>query len=269
MRQSIRALGWLVTLSSLILFAFLASALYSIVQIAIMDQGIRMGDLQTEFKNGSLMMSMPITINNTGFYEINEFKMTTTLKDSNGSLIATNTTRITGIKRGEVRSEVHVLSLSLYDLFSRMNYLLFNDTEIKLLISAGFKYAYALEFQVSMTNISMPWKAPFHGLKLKNLSIQGSNGTHLFSELNMNLENHFFTDVGGQLRLTVYNENGEQIGEGKGFLYVPSGGRVEKPIPVLIALDNPEAFTGRGYADVYLQIPMIENPIKLGRVEYE
>ncbi|HIE19223.1 TPA: hypothetical protein EYP75_05810, partial [Candidatus Bathyarchaeota archaeon] len=62
MRQSIRALGWTVTISTLILFAFLASAVYSIFQIALMDQGIRMGEMRTEFKDGSLKLSMPIEI---------------------------------------------------------------------------------------------------------------------------------------------------------------------------------------------------------------
>jgi len=266
-RQSIRALGWAVTILTLILFAFLASAVYSIFQIAFLNQGIRMGEMQTEFKDGSLKLSMPITINNTGYYEINEFKITTTLEDKDERLIATNTTMMTGIKRGDSRSEVHSLSLSFDDLLSKTD-LLFNDTEIKLLVSVGFKYAYTLEFQISMANLSMPWGAPFYGLNLKELNVHGSNGTHLFLELNMDFENHFFLDIGGPLYLTVYNENGEQIGKGIGLLYVPSGGEPEEPIPIIVALTRPELFTGRGYADVSFQFPISENLIELGRIEY-
>lgn len=268
MRQSIRALGWAVTISTLILFAFLASAVYSIFQMALMDQGISMGDLQTEFKDGSFKLSMPIAINNTGYYEINEFTITTTLEDKDGRLIATNTTTMTGIKRGDSRSEVHVLSLSFNDLLSKMDYLLFNDAEIKLLVSVGFKYAYALGFQISMANLSMPWGAPFYGLSLKELNVRGSNSTHLFLELDLDFENHFFLDVGGPLYLTVYNEDGEQIGKGIGLLYVPSGGRPEEPIPVTVTLTSPELSTGRGYADVSFQFPISENPIEFGRIEY-
>lgn len=267
MRQSIRALGWTVTISTLILFAFLASAVYSIFQIALMDQGIRMGEMRTEFKDGSLKLSMPIEINNTGYYEINEFRITTTLEDKDGRLIVTNTTTMMRIKRGDSRSEVHSLSLSFDDLLSKTD-LLFNDTEINLLVSVGFKYAYALGFQISMTNLSMPWGAPFYGLTLKELNLRGSNGTHLFLELNMDFENHFFLDVGGPLYLKVYNEDGEQIGKGIGLLYVPSGGRSEEPIPIIVALTRPELFTGRGYADVSFQFPISENPIEFGRIEY-
>ena len=53
-----------------------------------------------------------------------------------------------------------------------------------------------------------------------------------------------------------------------GFLHVPAGGRPEEPIPVIVALTRPELFTGRGYADVYFQLPIGENLIELGRVEY-
>jgi len=267
-RQSIRALGWVVTISTLLLFAFLASAVYSILQIAIMNQGIGMGDFQTEFKDGRLILSMPITINNTGYYDINEFEVTTTLSDKDGTLIVTNTTRITEIKRGDTKSEVHALSLSFEDLFSKAKYILFNDTEIKLLISVGFKYAYALGFQISMANISMPWGDPLYGLELKELNVRSFNGTHLFLELSLDFENHSFLDIGGPLHLTVYNENGEQIGEGMGLLYVPSGGRPEEPIPVIVVLTHPKSFTGRGYADVSFQFPIIEQPIELGEIEY-
>jgi len=268
MRQSVRALGWVVTISTILLFAFLASAIYSILQMVAFNQGISMGDLQTELKDGSLKLSMPITINNTGYYVINELKITTTLKDKNGTIITTNTTTITEIKRGDSRSEVHAMSLRLDDLLSKMKYLLFNDTEIKLLISIGLKYAYALGFQISITNITMPWGAPLYGLNLKEINIRGSNGTHLFLEMILYLENHSFLDAGGVLYLKVYNEKGEQIGEGRGFLYVPPGGRQEDPIPVIIVLTRPESLTEKGYVDVSLQIPTYEHPIELGRIRY-
>jgi len=267
-RQSIRALGWVVTISLILVFAFLASAVYSIFQMAILNRGIGIGDLETEFKDGRLTMTMPISINNTGLYEINEFEITTTLKDQNGTLIATNTTRITEIKHGESRSWTHALSLSLNDLFLRMRSLLFNDTEIKLLISVGIKYAYAFGLKVSMANISIPWGAPLHGLSLKELNVRGFNGTHLFLELILDFENRSFLDVGGSLNLKVYNEDGEQIGTGIGLLYVPAGGRPEKPIPVVVTLSHPESFTGRGYAEVSLQPPISNKSITLGRVEY-
>jgi len=268
-RQSIRALGWAVTISALLVFAFLASAIYSIFQLAIVDQGIGIGNPEVKLINGNLTMLMPIIINNTGLYDISEFEVTTTLKDSDGVIIATNTTRIAKIRKGDLKSEIHILSLGPKVLFSRMKRLLFNDTEMKMLISTGFKYAYALGFQISIVNITIPWGAPFHGLTLKSLNIRDFNGTHLFLELNLRFENHFFTDIGGALYLLMYNEEGEMIGEGIGYLSVPSGGRFEEPILFIVNLTRVESFTGEGYAELFLQIPIIEEPIKFGRISYE
>jgi len=268
MKQSIRALGWAVTLSTILLFAFLASAVYSIFQMVLLNRNIEMGDLRLELRGGTLKLSMPIIVNNTGFYEINELKIITTLKDQDGRVIVTNTTTMREIKRGDLRSEIHAISLSLDDILLRMKHLLFNDTKIKLLILIGLKYAYALGFQISASNISIPWGAPLYGLNFREINIQSFNGTHIFLEVSLYLENHSFFDIGGNLHLAVYNDKDEQIGEGAGFLYVPSGGRVEDPIPVVIALTHPESFTGKGYVKVSLQIPTYERSLELGRIRY-
>jgi len=103
---------------------------------------------------------------------------------------------------------------------------------------------------------------------LKEINIRGFNGTHLFLEMSLYLENHSFLDIGGLLHLTIYNEKGEEIGEGIGFLHVPPGEIQEDPVPVIIALTHPESFTGRGYIDVSLQIPISEHPIELGGIKY-
>jgi len=267
-RHSIRALGWTATILAIILFIFLASIFYSILQITILSPGIRMGSLKYEFKDGNVRLSLPILVNNTGYYEIDEFRIATTLKDENGRLIVTNSTLMKNIGRGEFKYGMHTVSLSLADIISKMRAYLFNDTNIKLSILIGFKYASVLEFQVSMVNVSIPWRAPFYGLRLKSLILRESNGTHLFFDLDMDVENHFVSDVGGLLRLTIYNERGVRVGEGVGLLYLPSGERLEEPIMVVASLTDPEAFTGKGYAEITFQLPVIDELVEFGRVKY-
>ena len=227
-----------------------------------------MGSLKYEFKDGNVRLSLPILVNNTGYYEIDEFRIATTLKDENGRLIVTNSTLMKNIGRGEFKYETHIVSLSLADIISKMRAYLFNDTNIKLSILIGFKYASVLEFQVSMVNVSIPWRAPFYGLRLKSLILRESNGTHLFFDLDMDVENHFVSDIGGLLCLTIYNEKAVRVGEGVGLLYLPSGKRLEEPIMVVASLTNPEAFTGKGYAEISFQLPVIDELIEFGRVEY-
>ena len=268
MQQSIRALGWTATILTIVLFIFLASLFYSILQVVILAPGIKIGGLESEFKDGNVRLSLPILINNTGYYEIDEFKVATALRDENGRLIATNSTLMRNIGRGEFKYEKHVISLSFADIISKMKSYLFNDANIRFSILIGFKYASVLEFQVSMVNVSIPWRAPFYGLRLKSLIFRGSNGTHLFFNLDMDIENHFVSDIGGLLRLTIYNEKAVRVGEGVGLLYLPSGKRLEKPIMVVASLTNPEAFTGKGYAEISFQLPVIDELVEFGRVEY-
>ena len=227
-----------------------------------------MGSLKYEFKDGNVRLSLPILVNNTGYYEIDEFRIATTLKDENGRLIVTNSTLMKNIGRGEFKYGTHMVSLSFADIFSKMRAYLFNDTNIKLSILIGFKYASVLEFQVSMVNVSIPWRAPFYGLRLKSLILRESNGTHLFFDLDMDVENHFVSDIGGLLCLTIYNEKGMRVGEGVGLLYLPSGERLEEPIMVVASLTDPEAFTGKGYAEITFQLPVIDELVEFGRVKY-
>lgn len=69
--------------------------------------------------------------------------------------------------------------------------------------------------------------------------------------------------------MTIYNEKAVRVGEGVGLLYLPSGKRLEKPIMVVVSLTNPEAFTGKGYAEVSFQLPMVDELVRFGRVKYE
>lgn len=75
MRQSIRALGWTITISMLILFAFLATAVYSVFQTVVMEQGIKFGEFQSHPSNDTFVLSIPITVNNTGYYDIRFLQM--------------------------------------------------------------------------------------------------------------------------------------------------------------------------------------------------
>ena len=81
MRQSIRALGWTIAISMLILFAFLATAFYSVYTTIATGEGIGLGGLQTGFQNDEVVFSMPININNTGYYDMTEFTIASEFKD--------------------------------------------------------------------------------------------------------------------------------------------------------------------------------------------
>jgi hypothetical protein len=268
MRQSIRALGWTITICMILLFVFLVTAVYSAFQTVLMAQGLGLDQFQISFSDSGLVLSMPMTINNTGYYDMSDFKITTTLKDYNGTTLTAKSTIIEEIKKGSTEFRLHNLSLSLTDILSNMTYLLFHDTEFKMDFSIGFKYAYTLSFQLGMMNMSMPWEAPLYGLNVTDLDPSSFNGTHLLADITLGVENHSFFDIAGNLTLKVYNEMEGYLGSGIGLVHVPSGSRFSERIETVIEIVDPLGYTGEGYVEGYLELPMIDHSFELGRLDY-
>jgi hypothetical protein len=269
MRQSVRALGWTVTLSILLLSVFLATALYSVAQTALMERGIGLGEPQIRVLNYAVRYSLPLTVNNTGSYDLTAVRLTTALISHDGGVLATNTTPLDVVERGTCETAVHHLSIRLEDLFANRTYLMVNDTHFHMDASIGFRCAHALGFQITVTNTTMPWGAPFHALTLTSVSHPIYNGSHLVLDVAIGFENHFFTDVTGTLRVTAYNRGGAYIGSGEACLYAPVGSGPTDPVHAVITVDNPSNFTGEGYLEASLAAAFLEHPLALGRVDYD
>ncbi len=198
----------------IILFAFLVSSVYSMYQMILMEQGITLGEFQSHFSNNTLVLSTPVIVNNTGYYDITDFNLTTTLKDFNGTLLTTSSTLIGNIQKGSVKSRWHNLSLNSVKIPSNMTHLLFNDTQLKIDFSVAFRYAYALSFGLTVRNMSIARGTPPHGFVLRNVTLSGFNETPLLFQAFREFENPGSWDVIGNPHLEVYGESGEYIGSG-------------------------------------------------------
>ena len=83
-------------------------------------EGIGLGGLQTDLQNDEMVFSMPININNTGYYDMTEFTIASEFKDYKGAVITANTTKIPQIKSGSTGSTTHSLSRNLPQMLSNM-----------------------------------------------------------------------------------------------------------------------------------------------------
>ena len=268
MRQGIRALGWTVTISTIVLFAFLLTAGYSLFQTILEGHGIDVGDFQISTSNDTMVLSIPISVNNTGYYDLSEFQLATELKTINGTTLVANSVIIEAIKRGRTESASLNVSLSLQDLLSNMTYLLFNDTEFKIDFSMGFGYAHALGFQMEMMNTSMPWGAPLYGLNITEIGTPTFNGSQLRIDITLILENHSFFDVNGTLHLEALNEANEYIGYGRSLINLPSNTKLNEPIKVAIAIENPFNYTGKGTIKAEFEHMYSDYPVELEEISY-
>ena len=267
MRQSVRAIGWAITISMLLLLAFLLTAVYSAFQTLMVGQGIAVGGFQTSFSDDSLVLSVPVTVNNTGYYDMTDFEVATKMKLQDGRTLTEARTKIRQIRKGQAESALHNLSLSLEDILSNMTELLFNDAEFKIDLSMGFRYAYALGFQLALSNMSVPWGAPLYSLSIREVS-PDFNGTYLLLRVTLEVENHSFFDVSGSLDFRIYNEKDAYIGSGRGEISIPSGSRFSGAVDLTTRMANPLDFTGKGYVEGYLDVPMLSQTLEMGRIEY-
>ncbi|RJS84529.1 hypothetical protein CW702_02360 [Candidatus Bathyarchaeota archaeon] len=266
MRQSIRALGWAITLSMVILFAFLGTAIYSMVQMILEGEGIKLGEVRGEISNTTLTLYIPLIINNTSHYDITSFNITLILKDSNGTIITDQSTLIDIIKRNSARRAVNNLTLNVIDLISNMQYLLYQDSEFKIELSLSFKYAYTLSFKVETSNISMPWGAPLYGFSITRFSDPYNVSlTGCYIDVYLSFENHAYFGIIGIVNMKMYNDRDEIIGYGKKEIDVSP--RQIFSDYVTIHVSNLTGYTGSGYVEITFESPVLGS-INLGRVSY-
>ena len=262
MRQSIRALGWTTTISMLLLFAFLATSVYSMIQTVLINQGIGLGgEPQISFSNETLTLSFPLSVNNTGCYDMSELNVTTVLLDPQGGVISKASTFVERVPRGSAIMRQHNMSLSLTDILSYVTDLT-QDTELNMSLSLGLRYAEALAFQVAMMNLSIPWGAPLYNFSITEMR-PFFNGTHYLPFVEF--ENHAFFDVEGTVHINVYNDKGEYIGSGDKTIHVQAGYGYSDFIEVVI--EDPLKFTGSGYVEISFESPIFGH-FDLGRIYY-
>jgi len=251
MRQSIRALGWANRIIWTATAVFMATSLYSPLKL-VLERQIEIGSPQISFSNETITVSLPFAVNNTGFYDISDLNVTTSIADQNGTLILTSTTFVQNIPRGGSVNETHEMPISLDGIMSKnLTYLLFQDTTIFLEGSVGLKIAHVIPLRVS-TSINMSWGAPLHNLSIGKMDYpEPYNITHHATTTWLSFENHAPYDVNGTIRLEIFNDREEYVGLGIDEINAPSGAEYNKEVTIYIPLDNVSRFSETGEVHVY------------------
>jgi hypothetical protein len=243
MRQSIRALGWASKILWIATAAFMVTTLYSPLKL-ILERQIDIGWPQPSFSNGTMTVSLPFSVNNTGFYDISDLEIATSVTDCSGMLISTSTTSVENIPRCESVNETHSISVSINDvILKNLTYLLSNDAVIVLDVSVGLRIAHVIPLKVS-ARVNMSWGAPFYNASLRLADVpEPYNSTHYTVSAWASFENHSPFDVNGTLRLEIFNEREDFIGRWMDQVSAPSGGTYSEKVTIYV---RPAEFSGTG-----------------------
>jgi hypothetical protein len=216
MNVPIRMIGIATSLFWVFLIAFAASTAYS-----IKDLRFDFGEPQFAVTPmQELVFSLPIYIENRGYYSIGDFSVTTQFSGPDGSILTRDTTLIPIIPRGQSETILHNVTLDLNQLLENNEQYLFNDNELRVAASVGLKLSEVLPVQVA-TNFSFPWGAPLCNFMLGEPTIEGFNSSHQRVTVPVSFENHAPFDLAGNLQLKIFNDANMLLGENQKFFEVP------------------------------------------------
>ena len=204
MHVPLKILGITTTIFWALLAVFIVLTAYS-----VKDLNIDIGETQiVSITNDQLILSLPLEVNNKGFFSVEELHFSTAFSDVEGEELSTTESFVPVIQQGEKITLIHNATLSISKLLEKNDQYLFNDNQLKASVTTGFKFAQLLPVQIS-TEFEFQWGAPFHNFALSKLPY-GQSLAHTQMVL-MRFENHATFDVIGSIRLELYDSTGSFI----------------------------------------------------------
>ena len=254
MNVPIRMLGIATSIFWIMLIAFIALAAYS-----VKDLNFDFGEPQFAIApDGEFTFSLPVYIDNRGYYSLKEFHLSTVFSDAEGVKISRDSTFVPVIPHGESTTIVHNVTLSMDRLLERGEQYLFNDNDLNVSVTAGLNFAELLPAQISM-NFTLPWGAPFYNFALGEPSYGWLDSTHAVVAVPMSFENHALFDIAGNIRIELYDSVNSLLGESQTVVYVPQQSTYEGEAEFSVPLDAASSSTAQnGHFNVYFDIGLAE-----------
>ena len=250
MRILIRMISIATTFFWIFLIAFFITAVYS-----IKDVHFNIGKTQmSTTSDNKIVFSLPISIENRGFYNIDYFSIKTTISDKNGSIITSGSTLMPVIRKNDEIVINHNMTINATDLLHKNESYLFNDSELIIYEVLGLRIAEMIPIQAS-ANFSIPWGAPFYNFTLGQTRSNAYNDTHLRVTIPISFENHAFFDFNGTIQIRMYNSTDRLAGEGQTNIVVWQNSPYNGSIEFLAKMTD---FTDSGCFEVNLQTSLFE-----------
>ena len=230
------------------LILFFVSAAYSVKDVRL-DFGEPQIDTTSDYK---ILFSLPITVDNKGYYSIGSFNVTTEISDKEGFIITRSSTFISKIEQGKEITTAHNVTIDIDALSQDNQEYLFNDTELEIHEIIGLKLADVIPVQAS-TNFSIPWGAPLYNFTLGKIEYSAYNRTHTRAIVSISFENHAFFDLTGSVQIGMYKSPNIFLGQGQITINASQSaqyrGHIELTVPIAKISEN-------GYFEAYFLTPL-------------
>jgi hypothetical protein len=239
-------IGITTTLFWIFLIAFFASAVYSAKDIHLNFGGPEISAMADD----KILFSIPVTVANDGFYDIEAFNITTTVLDAKGFTVASGTTLVPLIDSNDAVTLTHNMTVDVNDLLRSDNEYLFNDSKVPVYETVGLRLAQVIPVQASQ-NLTLPWGAPLYNFTVGEPAYSGFNVTYLRVSVPVSFENHALFDVAGNVQIRMYNNADQLLGEGKTPINTSPNTAYDGNILFYVEINGA---TSKGRLEVYIQM---------------
>ncbi len=231
MRIPIRMIGVATTVIWVFLILFSVSAIYSMKDIRV-----NLGQLLVSTtENCEVLLSFPVTVVNTGFYDLADFNISTVIFGANSTKVTEGSTFVPMVLHERTVNVTHNMKLNVTELLETNQDLAFNDTELTANMTVSMRAAKSIPIWAS-SNITIPWGAPLSKLAVDSPEFSVYNETHSRVVVPVSFENHAFFNFTGKIQLRVYSTAGNLVTQTEIDVdvsqYSPYKGKVEMFIPL-------------------------------------
>lgn len=245
MKIALKALSIATTIFWIIILAFAITLAYSAMNIRM-----SIGEPQTDVIDDTLTISIPLHINNTGFYDITALNVTTRVASRNGSSLVWASTIVESIPYGTRATVLHNITLNVNDMIAESRNLLFNDTTLNFAQTFKLTLAHAVPIQLS-TNQTLKWGAPLYNFTATKPIFPPSTTPTQKAILTVSFENHSpYFNINGTMRLQIFNEQNQLVGNATKPLNVASHSRFQDQIELTVDVTK---ITEKGELWIYFE----------------
>ena len=208
MRIPIRIIGIITSVFWIFLILFAFTAVYS-----MKDMQYSLGDLETAInQDNELLVSFPVSVTNTGYYNLASFNISMKILSNNGSEVARGSALIPLVAQGQTVNTTHTMKLNVTDLLLTNRDLLFNDSSWSINEVVSMDAAEVIPVRAS-SNLTLPWGAPLHNLIFGPLTTEWYNQSHIRVLIPISFENHAFFNLTGTVGARIYYNSNLPVGE--------------------------------------------------------
>lgn len=251
MKIAIRMLTVVTIIFWIVILFFCVTAVYS-----VMNLGVNLGEVQMLPSSKGITFSIPLSINNSGYYELADLNLTTRVTDLNGTVLDLTETFVPSIPQGTNINESHTIPIDLDTIMSMDQVpLLLNDSSFNVEVFAGLNFARTIPVQLS-TNLTIPWGAPLAHFSVGTISVSPYNSTHSEASIPVSFENHAILDITGTLKLEFYDNSDKQIASTINTISVPSQQSYADRLLVYPKQQDTSELTDTGNVHVFFETPM-------------